>query len=355
MKWQVAPIRLAILTILLSTNVLRADAPPPPVSAEETRKAFLALIDRPRVELSPQVEPQGTDKGIARFHFTYASDAEQRVPGILLAKEDVLKDGKRHPAVIVLHGTGGNKESESGVLRRLAETNFIAVAIDGRYHGERGNQTDYNAAIARAFEDGKAHPLYFDTVWDVTRLIDYLQSRPDVDGQRIGLMGISKGGIETWLTAAVDTRVAVAIPCISVQSFNWGLEHDAWHNRIGTVKHGFDAAAKSAGVDKPDADFVRRFYDRLLPGIYTRFDGPAMLPLIAPRPLLVISGEKDPINPLPGLRLCEETTNAAYAKAGAPEKFKVIVEPDTGHNVTPDAHAAAVEWFVKWLGETRTD
>ena len=75
-----------------------------------------------------------------------------------------------------------------------------------------------------------------------------------------------------------------------------------------------------------------------------------MLPLIAPRPLLVISGEKDPINPLPGLRLCEETTDAAYAKARASDRFKVIVEPDTAHNVTPEAHAAAVEWFVKWLG-----
>jgi pimeloyl-ACP methyl ester carboxylesterase len=239
--------------------------------------------------------------------------------------------------------------AQQGVLRKMADEDLIAVAIDGRYHGERGKQPDYNAAIAKAFEDGKSHPLYFDTVWDVTRLIDYLQSRPDVDAQRIGLMGISKGGIETWLTAAIDPRVAVAIPCIAVQSFNWGLEHDAWHNRIGTVKRGFDAAAKSAGVDKPDADFVRRFYDRLLPGIYTRFDGPAMLPLIAPRPLLVISGEKDPINPLPGLRLCEEATNAAYAKAGASDKFNVIVEPNTGHGVTPDAHAAAVEWFVKWL------
>jgi len=338
-----------VLAILLLTALVRAETPAQ-ASAEETRKAFLAIIDRPKVDLAPRVDSQAIDDGMPKFHFTYASDAGERVPGILLAKDDILKDGKRHPAVIVLHGTGGSKESEVGVLRRLAEKSFIGVAIDGRYHGERGKQADYNAAIAKAFEDGKAHPLYFDTVWDITRLIDYLQSRPDVDGKRIGLMGISKGGIETWLTAAVDPRVACAIPCISVQSFNWGLENDAWHNRIGTVKRGFDAAAKSAGVDKPGADFVRRFYDRLLPGIYTRFDGPAMLPLIAPRPLLVISGEKDPINPLPGLRLCEETTTAAYAKADAPEKFKVIVEPNTGHNVTPDAHAAAVEWFVKWLG-----
>ena len=342
---------LVLLAMVLPTASVQADIPASaPTTPEETRRAFLAIIDRPKVDLAPEVVQPTTDRGIARFHFSYASEAGQRVPGILLAREEVLKDGKRHPAAILLHGTGGTKEGELSVLRRLAEKNIVAVSIDGRYHGERGSQADYNAAIAKAFEDGKSHPLYLDTVWDVTRLIDYLQSRPDIDGQRIGLMGISKGGIETWLTSAVDPRVAVAIPCISVQSFHWGLEHDAWHNRIGTVKRGFDAAAKSVGVDKPDADFVRRFYDRLLPGIYTQFDGPAMLPLIAPRPLLVISGDKDPINPLPGLRLCEETTQAAYARAGVPEKFKVIVEEETGHNVTPEAHAAAVEWFVKWLG-----
>jgi predicted esterase len=353
MKQRFGPLRFAALTILLSATFIRAEVPVPaaPVTPEETRKAFLAIIDRPKVDLAPQLDQQGVEGGIAKFHFTYASEADQRVPGILLAREGVLKDGKRHPAVIVLHGTGGSKDSELGTLRRMAQKDLIAVSIDGRYHGERGNQADYNAAIAKAFDDGKSHPLYFDTVWDVTRLIDYLQSRPDVDVKRIGLMGISKGGIETWLTAAADTRVAVAIPCISVQSFNWGLEHDAWHNRIGTVKRGFDAAATSAGVVKPESNFVRRFYDRLIPGIYTRFDGPAMLPLIAPRPLLVISGDKDPINPLQGLRLCEEATDAAYAQVGASDKFKVIVEPDTGHNVTPDAHAAAVEWFVKWLGE----
>ena len=268
MKQRFGPLPLVVLTILFSATFIRAEAPVTS-DGDEARKAFLAIIARPRVDLAPRLDQQGVDAGLARFHFTYASEAEQRVPGILLAREEVLTDGKRHPAVIVLHGTGGSKESELGTLRDIAAKDFIAVSIDGRYHGERGKQSDYNAAIARAFEDGKAHPLYFDTVWDVTRLIDYLQTRPDVDGQRIGLMGISKGGIETWLTAAADTRVAVAIPCISVQSFNWGLEHDAWHNRIGTVKRGFDAAAKSAGVDKPDADFVRRFYDRLLPGIYT--------------------------------------------------------------------------------------
>jgi len=345
----------AIVAAAIATSALLADVPASQpatsaVSVQETRDAFLAIINRPRVDLAPQEMAHELNDGIAKFHFNYSSEANQRVPGILLAKQEVLKDAKRHPVVIVLHGTGGKKESVLDILTLLAAKDFIALAIDGRYHGERGTPADYNSAIAQAFEDGKSHPLYFDEVWDIMRLIDYLQSRPEVDPNRIGLMGISKGGIETWLTAAVDPRVSVAVPCISVQSFEWGLDNNAWPQRVSTFQKGFDAAAKSVGIDKPDAAFARKFYDRLLPGICTTFDGPRMLPLIAPRPLLVIAGDRDPRNPMPGLRLCETATRAAYDSAAAGEKFDVLVQPNTAHAVNQPAKAAAVAWFVKWMG-----
>ncbi len=48
-------------------------------------------------------------------------------------------------------------------------------------------------------------------------LLDYLESRPDVDARRIGMTGVSLGGMHTWLTAAADPRVAVAAPMIGVQ------------------------------------------------------------------------------------------------------------------------------------------
>jgi dienelactone hydrolase len=342
-----------VAALLHAGFVRAATSTPAGATAEETRRAFLAVVDRPRVELAPEVQLQTTEAGLNTFHFTYASEAGQRVPGLLVMKEEFAKDGKRHPVVIALHGTGGKKEGLLGLLKKLAGRGFIAVSIDGRYHGERGNNADYNNAIARAFEEEKnrPHPLYYDTVWDVMRLIDYLQSRPDVDGARIGLTGFSKGGIETWLASAVDTRIAVAIPCIGVQSFGWALDNDAWHPRVATFGKAFAAAAKSAGVDHPDAAFARKFYDRVLPGIYDKFDGPAMLPLIAPRPLMTINGDRDDKNPQPALALCASAATRAYASAGVPEKFKEIIEPNTGHNVTADAQAAAIEWFVKWLGE----
>ena len=84
---------------------------------------------------------------------------------------------------------------------------------------------------------------------------------PDVDARRIGLYGVSKGGIETYLAAAADPRIAVAVPCISVESFRWAAENNSWQSRIGTVQVAFDAAAKDSGVEKPGGDFVHTFGD----------------------------------------------------------------------------------------------
>ena len=235
-------------------------------------------------------------------------------------------------------------------MKQLVGKGFIAVAIDARYHGERGSQADYSAAIARAFDKpGVEHPLYWDTVWDLMRLIDYLQTRPDIDPKRIGLIGFSKGGIETYFAAAAEERIACAVPCIGVQSFRWALEHEQWQGRIGTIRKGFEAAAKSAGVEKPDGDFVRRFYGRVVPGIDGEFDGPVMLALIAPRPLLIINGDKDDKTPLEGVKLAADAARAAYGAAGAEDRFKQIVEPNTGHAVTKEAREEAVGWFVNWL------
>jgi dienelactone hydrolase len=254
---------------------------------------------------------------------------------------------------VALHGTGGSKDGYKDLLTTLARKGFIAIAIDGRYHGERtksgGGDQEYQDAIVRAWNGSHEHPLYYDTVWDVMRLVDYLQTRDDVDPSRIGLLGVSKGGIETFLTAAADPRIAVAVPWLGVQSFRWALDHDSWHARVGTVSRAFKTAATQAGIKEPDAKFVQRFYDRLIPGIYGEFDGPSMLTLIAPRPLLVINGDSDALTPMPGLKLAISAAEAAYQSADASDHLSEIFEKATGHQVKPEAEHAAVDWLVRWL------
>lgn len=314
------------------------------------RATFLKLIDRPRAPLAPEARDLGEADGLSQMRFSFAADAEQRVPGILVKQ---TKSVGRRPVVVALHGTGGNKESQQALLKELAGLGFIGVAIDGRYHGERARagkgSAEYVDAILRAYRTGKEHPFLYDTVWDMTRLIDYLETRSDVDPKRIGVIGFSKGGMETYLAAAVDPRIAVAVPCIGVQSFRWAIENNAWRSRVETFQAAINAAAKDAGVAETNADFVRKFYDRVAPGVYAHFDGPEMLPLIAPRPLLVINGDSDPRTPLPGVMECAARAQKSYAGARAEEKFQLLIQEKTGHAVTPSSRQAAIEWFVKWL------
>ena len=187
----------------------------------ETRAAFLAVIDRPEVALKPELTDMAPLAGFRRQHLWFSSDASERVPGYLVLPDGAQFKGRR-PVVIALHGTGGNKESGevAGILVKAVRAGFIGVAIDGRFHGERtqagSGAAEYNVAITRAFTSGQGHPFYYDTAWDVMRLIDYLVTRKDVDAARIGLAGFSKGGIETYFTAAADPRVAAAVPYIGV-------------------------------------------------------------------------------------------------------------------------------------------
>ena len=317
---------------------------------QDVRADFLKLIDRPRVPPAAKLTPMPAPPRMVQFHFTFAVDAQTRVPGILL--KDVTFTGRR-PVVIALHGTGGSKLDELPLMRILASRGFIAVAIDAPYHGERclaGRGTvDYQIAIFKAWRELNSHPFYFDTVWDMMRLIDYLGTRSDVDPTRIGMYGVSKGGIETYLTAAIDPRVAVAVPCIGLESFRWAIENNDWQTRIGTIQHAFDAAAHAAKVTTPDGEFVHEFYDRVCPGIDGEFDGPEMVNLIAPRPMIAINGGSDSHTPLPGLKLCTDAAEAAYAKYDAADHFVEVIEKHTAHRVNRDAQAAAVRWLVKWL------
>jgi dienelactone hydrolase len=319
-------------------------------SRGDTRAEFLKIIEKPRAALAPETAAPTTKDGITRIDFSYAVEPGQRVPSVLVK---AANSSGRRPVVIALHGTGGTKESHLEFMNGLARAGFVAVSIDGRYHGARSKtgkgSAEYVDAILRSFRDGREHPFFFDTVWDVMRLIDYLETRDDVDPKRIGLFGTSKGGIEGYLAAPVEPRIAVVVSCIGVESFRWAAENNSWQSRIGTVQSAFDAAAKESGVAKPDGEFVHTFYSKIAPGIDREFDGPAMVPLIAPRPLLAINGEIDPRTPRPGLDLCADAARAAYKAAHAEEKFVLHIQPNTAHKVQPEAMVLAKEWFVRWL------
>lgn len=350
--------RLLFVLFSLSLVPFARAEDPRTLSPSETRKAFLKLLDRPRVDPDLKTtSPAKSADGQTVESFTFVSEKKsdgsiERVPVLLIKPE---KEGV-YPAMIVLHGTGGSKEAVRSWLTDLAKRGIIGIAIDARYHGERSGgakgSAAYVAAVTRAWKAPKEsmeHPFYYDTCWDLWRLLDVLEKRKDVDPKRIGMMGISMGGIQTWLAASVDERVAVALPLIAAQSFRWSLENEKWQGRANTIKAAHEAAAKDLGEAQVNARVCKELWSKVIPGILDEFDCPVMLRLFAGRPLLIANGDQDNNCPIGGARIAFLSVEDAYAKADARDKLRILVAEGVGHKVTDEHRAAALEWCEKWL------
>lgn len=315
---------------------------------------FRALLRRPEVNFNPAFESIPTDSVLIEKGFIY-SEPGQKIP-ILIYKPVTAVSS--FPVVICLHGTGSSKEQMNNVLYRLSRIGIMAVAIDARYHGERipggaHGSREYVEAAKNAWKNNdpqtQEHPFFFDTVYDLWRLTDYLVTRADVQPDRIGMMGISMGGIETWMAASVDKRIKVVVPIIAAQSFRWSIENNKWQGRARTIWGAHEFMAKSIGDTGVTATNVQVFWNKLVPGITGKFDCPSMIRLFAPRPLLLLNNEKDENCPLPGARLAFDAANAAYGSLNALNKLKIHITPNEPHRFTPQHMDMMIEWFARWL------
>ncbi len=355
---------LLLLLLCLPPTPVRADerreSYPPPA---QVRAAFLKLLDRPRVLFNVKVDEtrRDEDTGLVIERLSFVSekrseDEVERVPVVIYRPE---KAPRKLPAVLVLHGTGGSKDDDGirAWMTHLAKRGIMAVAIDARYHGkrvpDRKGAEAYVEAITRAWkakpDEKQEHPFYYDTCWDIWRTADYLETRDDVDPEKLGIIGISMGGIETWLAASVDPRFKVAVPAIAVQSFRWSLENDKWQGRANTIKGTHEAAARDLGEPKVNQKVCRELWTKVIPGILDDFDCPSMIRLFAGRPLLILNGEKDGNCPLEGAKIAFAAAEAAYKARDASDKLKIDVAKDKGHTVTNEQRQAALDWFEKWL------
>ena len=134
------------------------------------------------------------------------------VPGMLLIPE---KQAGRVPAIIGLHGHGSSKEHlmtdashHQMIGPALARAGYVVAAMDGYFHGERIGQ---GLGGARDDKRMQEHSLFAYNLWmgrtlwgmmirDVQCLIDYLQTRAEVDPLRIGITGMSMGCTLSWWT-----------------------------------------------------------------------------------------------------------------------------------------------------------
>ncbi|KFK27821.1 hypothetical protein AALP_AA8G434200 [Arabis alpina] len=275
--------------------------------------------------------------------------AEQgRLPLLILSLKE--KSEEKRPAVVFMHGTNGNKEWLRPWLEAYASRGYVAIGLDSRYHGERANcKTAYRDALISSWRNGNTMPFIFDTVWDLIKLAEYLTQREDIDPERIGITGISLGGMHAWFAAAADTRYSVVVPLIGVQGFRWAIDHDEWEGRVNSIKPLFEEARIDLGKNKIDKEVVEKVWNRIAPGLASQFDSPYSLPVIAPRPLYILNGGKDPRNPLGGLVVPLKRARKAYKKTASHGEFKFVSEDGVGHELTSFMIKESSDWFDKFL------
>lgn len=349
-KIKVFCVSMLFVLRVLSSAAQQIDYP----ATDQVAADFKKLLERPRVPLNPAFDVIQTNSVIIEHGFIY-SEKNERIP-ILIYKPAT---GMRlYPAVIFLHGTGGKKEDNRKFLYQLVKRGIMGISIDARFHGERiaggaHGSREYVAAATAAWENKdrahQTHPFLFDTAFDLWRVTDYLTSRPDVDPNRIGMGGISMGGIETWLAASVDPRIRVIVLDISIQSFQWSLVNDQWQGRAGTIRGTHLQAAKDLGDSAVNKQNVKAVWDKLLPHITGEFDCPSLLRLMAPRPLLVLGTENDPNCPLPGANIAYTSAMQAYRSKNATNKISRDTTPKLFHTSTAEHFKMALDWFSKWL------
>lgn len=156
--------------------------------------------------------------------------------------------------------------------------------------------------------------------WNGVRALDYLETRPEVDKQRIGVTGRSGGGIYTWWLAAVDDRPACLVPVAGITDLE---------NYI--VDHGIERHC--------DCMFMVNTYG---------WDFAAVAALAAPRPVLFSNTDKDAIFPLDGVVRVHDKLRKIYRLYGATNKLGLLIA-EGPHKDTQDLQVPAFRWMNRWL------
>lgn len=228
------------------------------------------------------------------------------------------------PAVLCVHGHWPGARRDPVVQSRcvgLAKLGFVALTLDAWGAGERGTeigQNEYHGGLLGATLWPVGTPLHGLQLYDNIRALDYLQSRPDVDGQRLGCTGASGGGNQTTYLSAFDERVRCAVPVCSVGTF---------------------ASYLSAAC----------CVDEVLLGGLTFAEEGDLLGMVAPRALMVITASRDVPHFGPTIAAQALQRARPYFHAHDTEGRVRHVVIDSGHAYNQPMREAMYGWMRRWL------
>lgn len=312
---------------------------PQRMSREEAMRIFAGLlripVETPQVEVT--VHSRELDEGLVIEDISWSSLEGDRPPAWVIRPERV--EGSL-PAIICLHGSSGNRDSMVtkrfgrgewirygreephqrllGWARELSRHGYLVLAmtqlgLDSRMPDTAARNKDLLL---------RGRNVMGAIVYEIRQALTYLQSRPDVDPGRIGMTGMSFGGITTFYTWLVDERVAAAAPiCGGVGSLDV-------FSRIGS-----------------------RGYHGIywwIPDILTKGDQGDFAAAMAPRPLMLWAPLDDIGMPKEGVDRFLVPAEAAYVQSGEKENL-VVHRPPGEHQFTSEAFAAMKAFFDKQL------
>ena len=231
------------------------------------------------------------------------------------------------PGVLISCGHTSNAKAYDQYQKAAiltAKNDMVALIFDPVCQGERLQLYDsFVGCNAHIQEGAGARLLGMNNgtyeIWDAVRSIDYLISRPEVDGDRIGMAGQSGGGTQTALMMAFDDRIDVATPVCFISSFKATIE----------------------AIGPPDDE--QHFSSQGT----NHFEHADYINLFAPKPTRIIAPTQD-FFPIAATRDTYNEVSQAYQLLGTPDAVDLFTWNDT-HNWSQPAREASVQWMKQWL------
>ncbi len=218
----------------------------------------------------------------------------------------------RRPAMVCLHQTTPNgKDSPVGLADRpslhyaleLTKRGCVTLSPDYPSFGE---STGYDFNVDK-YASGTMKAIY-----DNMRAIDLLQSLPQVDPDRIGVIGHSLGGHNALFTAVFDSRIKAVVTSCGFTSF---------HKYQGGDLHGWTSPRYMPLI----ASKYHNSPDEM------PFDFAEVLAAIAPRAVFINAPLRDDNFDVEGVRKCVDAARPIYNLLGHSDRLQVV-HPDCGHD-----------------------
>jgi cephalosporin-C deacetylase-like acetyl esterase len=231
--------------------------------------------------------------------------------------------GKR-PAVLSVHGHWPWARVDPVPHARavgLVKLGYFVLAVDAFGAGERAiepGRGTYHGALLGASTWPVGTPLLGLQIYDNMRAVDYMMSRPEVDGQKLAITGASGGGNQSMNAGAWDERFKAVVPVCSVGTY------DAYLGAASCVCE-------------------------VLPGGLSIAEEGEILALIAPRALMVINATRDAHQ----FSVGEAEKSIARARPifellGAADSLRHVAI-DSGHDYNKPMREAMYGWLARWL------